>query len=130
MTSGRADDGWRLRAELYDRLAPFYDRLIAPFEGLLIAGARQWAARIARGRTLEIGAGTGRTLAELRHTPAAEESTPIGVDVSTGMLARAAARTRGGRATLIAADAARPECAPPERRCPIYPVGYIEGGAR
>ncbi|MBR7830746.1 class I SAM-dependent methyltransferase [Actinospica sp. MGRD01-02] len=107
MTSGGRGDGWRRRAELYDRLAPCYDVLIAPFEKLLLADARLWAARIARGRTLEIGTGTGRTLAELRHALGAQAPAPVGVDVSLGMLTRAAARTRALRATVIAADAAR-----------------------
>lgn len=106
MVSGGRDDGWRRHAELYDRLAPYYDRLIAPFEKLLLVDARPWAARIAHGRTLEIGTGTGRTLAELRHALGAQAPAPVGADVSLGMLARAAARGSGQPITLIAADAA------------------------
>jgi ubiquinone/menaquinone biosynthesis C-methylase UbiE len=106
MTSG-GDGGWRRRAELYDRLAPFYDWLIAPFEKLLLGGARSWAARMARGRTLEIGTGTGRTLVGLGQVLGVDGPAPVGLDVSVGMLARAAALTRSQRTTLIAADAAR-----------------------
>ncbi|MBR7828200.1 class I SAM-dependent methyltransferase [Actinospica sp. MGRD01-02] len=61
---------------------------------------------------LEIGTGKeGRALTEVRHKLGAQEPAPIGLDVSRGMLALAAARTRDShaqpRAELIAADAAR-----------------------
>ncbi len=75
---------------IYDRLAPRYDRLIALAERLLFAGGRQWACGEARGDVLEVAVGTGGNLA---FYPPGVRLT--GIDVSEGMLARAAARARG-----------------------------------
>jgi ubiquinone/menaquinone biosynthesis C-methylase UbiE len=48
--------------ELYDQSASGYDRKIWLPERLLFGGGRAWAAGLARGRTLEVAAGTGRNL--------------------------------------------------------------------
>jgi phosphatidylethanolamine/phosphatidyl-N-methylethanolamine N-methyltransferase len=71
----------------YDRIAPIYDTLDALYE-------RTWKRRLrrrlllrARGRTLDVGVGTGRNLP---HYPASVEV--VGIDLSPRMLERAALR--------------------------------------
>jgi phosphatidylethanolamine/phosphatidyl-N-methylethanolamine N-methyltransferase len=75
-------------AARFDRLAPFYDLAIMPTE-LAIRQRRRELLRQVRGRVLEIGIGTGATLALY---PAGLEL--IGVDLSQRMLERAARRAK------------------------------------
>jgi ubiquinone/menaquinone biosynthesis C-methylase UbiE len=48
--------------QIYDASASHYDRLIQVPERLLFGSGREWASRLAAGRTLEVAAGTGRNL--------------------------------------------------------------------
>lgn len=75
--------------DIYDRLAPRYDKLIAIAERLLFAGGRRWACGQARGDVLEVAVGTGGNLA---FYPPGVHLT--GIDVSQAMLDRAAERAR------------------------------------
>ena len=79
---------------VYERMAPRYDRAMSVMDRLLFGGGRRWAAWRAKGRTLEIGVGTGRNLSF--YSPDVELT---GIDVSVAMLARARGR---------AAEAKRP----------------------
>ncbi|RNL80778.1 class I SAM-dependent methyltransferase [Halostreptopolyspora alba] len=72
---------------LWDRLAQRYDRSIRPAEVVLLQDGRRWACQHARGRTLEIGIGTGRNLSEY---PDDVELT--GLDLSPEMMAIARRR--------------------------------------
>ena len=92
--------------DVYEKQAPYYDRVIAVAERLLFAGGREWACRQASGRVLEVGIGTGRNLPYY-----AADVELTGIDLSPAMLARAQARARDlGRAVdLRAGDA---ECLP------------------
>ncbi|MBT8240657.1 MAG: class I SAM-dependent methyltransferase, partial [Acidimicrobiia bacterium] len=85
----------------YDRLAWLYDVYNAPME-LGTRQKRRQLLRRARGSVLEVGVGTGRNL---EYYPDSVEIT--GVDVSSGMLARARRRARrlGLAAALIEGDA-------------------------
>ncbi len=74
-------------ARHYDRLARRYDRALDRMEGWLLGDWRSWAARHARGRTLEIAVGTGRTFP---YYP--RDIQLIGIDLSPGMLAQAQRR--------------------------------------
>lgn len=47
---------------IYDKMAPYYDRIIGVVERLLFADGRQWACTQATGRVLEVAIGTGRNL--------------------------------------------------------------------
>ncbi len=87
--------------QVYNRVAARYDRFIAPIERLLVGDGREWAISQSGGQVLEIGTGTGRTLAGLPGTPR-----PIGLDISSSMLGQAARRIRPRAAVLIVADAA------------------------
>lgn len=69
----------------YDEFARWYDSLETLPELLGISALRRWILRHARGRILEVAVGTGRNL---RHYP--EGSPIVGVDLSTGMMERAA----------------------------------------
>lgn len=83
-------------ARVYDRLASAYDFYVAPMEWL---GGHRARARLfarARGRVLEVGAGTGLNF---RHYPPDVDLTAI--DISPRMLERAARR---GRSLGIHAD--------------------------
>jgi phosphatidylethanolamine/phosphatidyl-N-methylethanolamine N-methyltransferase len=75
----------KLTRKRYDRLAPFYDLLEKPVEGLRFA---QWRARlgerISGDRILEVGVGTGKNI---RYYPKQIKVTAI--DISSRMLARA-----------------------------------------
>lgn len=86
---GPTVDTDRVRA-VYDKQATHYDSVISLAERLLFAGGRQWAARHATGRVLEVGIGTGRNLEF--YTPEAELT---GLELSPAMLERA--RTRAAR---------------------------------
>jgi ubiquinone/menaquinone biosynthesis C-methylase UbiE len=89
---------------IYDREAPVYDRGIAFCERVLFPGARTWVADQVRGRTLEIGIGTGRNLEHY-----SEALALVGLDLSRPMLALA--RERAARwerpPLLLQADAER-----------------------
>jgi ubiquinone/menaquinone biosynthesis C-methylase UbiE len=87
---------------VYDRGARLYDVLQAPMEWM---GGRQRRRRVlagARGRVLEVGAGTG---SNFEHYPAGVDL--VAIDLSSGMLKRAAAAAaRAGReVALVRADA-------------------------
>lgn len=79
----------RVRA-IYDRQAGRYDRMIAVVDRILLGDARHWAAGQARGRVLDVAAGTGRNLP---YYPATAAVTVI--DVSSGMLEHARRRADG-----------------------------------
>jgi ubiquinone/menaquinone biosynthesis C-methylase UbiE len=73
---------------LYDREAGRYDRTLEGWFGRwLLRGRRETAAQHAKGRLLEVGIGSGATLALYK-----SEVQVTGIDISTGMLA--IARTR------------------------------------
>lgn len=48
--------------EIYEKMAPYYDRIIAVVDRVLFANGRQWACTQATGRVLEVAIGTGRNL--------------------------------------------------------------------
>jgi ubiquinone/menaquinone biosynthesis C-methylase UbiE len=75
-----------------------YDALCAGIERLGLGRWRHWLTEGARGRTLDLGCGTGRNLPLMP-----EGLTVVGVDPASGSLARARGRGRG--AALIAARA-------------------------
>lgn len=85
--------------EIYDRRGP---QMVPGDGGFLFGDARHWLASQARGDTLEVGVGSGRTLA---HYPRDVRLT--GIDLSTVMLdaARAEARSLGREVTLRVGDA-------------------------
>lgn len=87
----------------YDRFAPWYDLSLAPLEWALLGRLRRRLLSGARGRVLEVAAGTGRNL--LHYPPGVREL--VLVDLSPGMLARARRRARrlGRPACFAAADA-------------------------
>jgi hypothetical protein len=59
----RSGDAETLRVRaIYDKMAPYYDRIIGVVERLLFADGRQWACTQATGRVLEVAIGTGRNL--------------------------------------------------------------------
>ncbi|WP_046470290.1 class I SAM-dependent methyltransferase [Allosalinactinospora lopnorensis] len=89
---------------LWDRFARRYDRSIRPTEVLLLEDGRRWACSQARGRTLEVGIGTGRNVAEY---PDGVEL--LGVDLSPWMLsiARRRATELGRDVELRQGDAMR-----------------------
>lgn len=80
----------------YQRIAPFYDFLDAPFERKRYAGLRPLMFQNIGGRLLDAGVGTGRNCAY--YPPGAEVS---GIDISSAMLERAHQRcpelARAGR---------------------------------
>ena len=92
----------RAVARVYDRLAPLYDWLMAPMEAMGGEGRRRRVISRARGRTLEVGVGTGRNFPLY---PAGVEL--VAVDISARMLQRARRRaaTIGRRILLVRASA-------------------------
>ena len=66
---------------IYDKMAPYYDRIIGVVERLLFADGRQWACTQATGRVLEVAIGTGRNLPWYPR-----DVELVGVDVSPNML--------------------------------------------
>lgn len=88
-------------ARRYDRIAGVYDILSAPMEWMGGSRRRRRVLARAKGRTLEVGVGTGRNLSLY---PQGVELT--GIDVSGRMLARAQRRSRrlGSGAVLGQAD--------------------------
>jgi len=87
--------GLRRVRGFYDRTAKAYDQWLGLYERVMGTGERRrHLLSRARGRTLEVGVGTGRNIADY---PAATDLT--GIDISPGMLQIAQARaTRLGRA--------------------------------
>lgn len=88
--------------QLYDESAAGYDRKIQIPERLLFADGRRWAAQLARGRTLEVAAGTGRNF------PFYDRDVVLSaVDLSERMLelARQRAAELGRDVELAVADA-------------------------
>ncbi|CAG7645518.1 class I SAM-dependent methyltransferase [Actinacidiphila bryophytorum] len=87
----------------WEKAAPSYDRQIALFERIQFGGGREWLGARARGRVLEVGVGTGRSLP---HYPA--DVTVTGIDLSPAMLALARRRAAdlGREADLRVGDAA------------------------
>jgi ubiquinone/menaquinone biosynthesis C-methylase UbiE len=87
---------------LYRRFAPVYDVVTHLFS---LWRWRRWQEHVlphARGRTLDVGCGTGALLERL-----AARCDPVGLDLSPAMLARAARRPRQRAAAtpLVCADA-------------------------
>ena len=80
--------------EIYDKMAPYYDRIIGVVERLLFADGRQWACTQATGRVLEVAIGTGRNLPWYPR-----DVELVGVDFSLNML---------DAAQLLAEQLARP----------------------
>jgi len=78
-----------------DRQAPSYDRWMARFERLFVRDSRGWVCGQARGRVLEIAAGTGRNLPF--YPPGAAVTA---LDLSPEMLAFAHRRAARGRLEL------------------------------
>ena len=99
--SGLGLDQARLRAA-WDRAARWYDAALAPVEWTLLKRRRRRLLQRARGRVLDVAAGTGRNLALL---PAG--CRVVAIDLSLGMLLAARRRTAG--AALVVADG---ECLP------------------
>ncbi|MBD3277446.1 MAG: methyltransferase domain-containing protein [Candidatus Aegiribacteria sp.] len=71
-------------AEKYSRISGLYDILEWPMEKLLLRKLRREAVKLARGRTLEVGVGSGKNL---EHYSSDIELHAI--DFSTGMLRKA-----------------------------------------
>jgi ubiquinone/menaquinone biosynthesis C-methylase UbiE len=87
-------------------LATLYDPIIAPFDFFGVRRWRQWTTRAARGRTLEIGVGTGLNLPHYR---AAEAVTAIDPD---GASLERARNRRNGRGEIVTLSQARAEDLP------------------
>lgn len=87
---------------LYDGGAVRYDRAMDVLDRVLFDSGRRWVAGQARGRVLEIAAGTGRTVAHV-----SRDARVTAQDVSARMLARARSRTAaaGRDVTLTVGDA-------------------------
>ena len=81
----------------WNRQARLYDRLTAPMERMLgLVRGRAWVfERVAKGRVLEVGAGTGKNLP---YYP--ERAFVVASDLSPGMLARAVEKARGRSRTV------------------------------
>ncbi|WP_117213526.1 class I SAM-dependent methyltransferase [Allorhizocola rhizosphaerae] len=88
--------------QVWDRLAPTYDKQIAFFERIWFGGGREWIGARATGAVLEVAIGTGRNLS---YYPAGVQIT--GVEISPAMLdlARRRAAELGVAAKLIEGDA-------------------------
>ncbi len=72
---------------VWDKSASGYDKQIALFEKIWFAGGREWVGERARGRILEVGIGTGRSLP---HYPG--DAAVTGIELSPAMLAIARRR--------------------------------------
>ena len=73
--------------QLWDKIAPSYDKQVAFFEKIQFGGGREWLGARARGRILEVAIGTARNLP---HYPA--DATVTGIELSPAMLALAKQR--------------------------------------
>lgn len=98
------DPGTAVTRKRYDRIAPVYDLVEWGMELRFANWRRELWSRLAGGRILEVGVGTGKNL---RFHPTAAEVTAI--DLSPGMLWRAHRRTEklGSQARLEIADVQR-----------------------
>jgi ubiquinone/menaquinone biosynthesis C-methylase UbiE len=67
---------------VWDKSAPSYDKQIAFFEKVWLAGARRWLGQRAHDRVLEVAIGTGRNLPYYR-----PDTTITGIELSPAMLA-------------------------------------------
>ena len=83
----------------YDRLAPWYDLVEAPFERQARAAGLEQLAPQPGERILEIGFGTGHTLTSVARR-VGRSGTVLGVDVSTQMVRVARRRTRRSHPTV------------------------------
>ena len=88
---------------VWDKAAASYDKQIAFFERVQFGGGREWLAKRARGRVLEVAVGTGRSLPYY-----ATDVTLTGIELSPEMLAIARDRASelGITADLRRGDAA------------------------
>ncbi|MEQ4304544.1 methyltransferase domain-containing protein [Plantactinospora sp. B6F1] len=88
--------------QAWDRRAVGYDRTGDRMERLTIGNSRDWICARARGRTLEVGIGTGRNISRYD-----EDVELVGVDLSPNMLAvaRRRAGTLGRRVDLREGEA-------------------------
>lgn len=92
----------RATARVYDRLAPLYDWIDAPMEAMGGLARRRRVIAQARGRTLEIGVGTGRNVP--LYGP---DVRLVAVDISRPMLDRARQRSKTfGRSVALVQAAA------------------------
>jgi phosphatidylethanolamine/phosphatidyl-N-methylethanolamine N-methyltransferase len=85
-----ADSCMRENRRTYERIAPLYDVLDAPYERSWKRSLRAALFRHASGRILDVGVGTG---CNLPYYP--RESEVVGIDLSRGMLKRASDRATG-----------------------------------
>jgi ubiquinone/menaquinone biosynthesis C-methylase UbiE len=85
----------------YARIAPLYDLLDWPFEALYRPG-RALIGQRARGVTLELGAGTGKTFPYYNQNAAV-----FALDASWAMLSRARARLRPPIRALVIGDVSK-----------------------
>jgi ubiquinone/menaquinone biosynthesis C-methylase UbiE len=101
MTTTQPNETDRIR-EIFEDLAPRYDRVMDWVDPLLFRRGREWLARQASGKLLEVGVGTGRSFESLGRDVAV-----TAIDVSPRMLARASERSvrLGLSANLRVADA-------------------------
>lgn len=81
---------------VYDRSARFYDLMEAPMDRMGGADRRRRVLSGAKGRTLEVGVGTGLNL---EHYPAGVDL--VGVDISQKMLDRARVRAHVFRRNVV-----------------------------
>ena len=103
--SGSGDDRAAPRVrQIYNRMAPRYDRVMDVVDRLVFPGGRDWVCQRARGATLEVAVGTGRNLGRYP-----EGVTLEAIDASPAMLeqARRRAATLGVRVALREGDAER-----------------------
>jgi ubiquinone/menaquinone biosynthesis C-methylase UbiE len=90
-------------AAYWDEQAATYDRSTAWVEQRLLADAREWVGQRVRGRTLEVAAGTGATLAA--YAPHASDITVTDRSERMLELARARARGLGVEVTVLQCEA-------------------------
>jgi ubiquinone/menaquinone biosynthesis C-methylase UbiE len=76
-----AEDHAAKALQLWEQMAPRYDRDIRFWERVQFAGGREWIGARAKGRVLEVAIGTGRNL---DHYPA--DLTITGIELSPAML--------------------------------------------
>jgi ubiquinone/menaquinone biosynthesis C-methylase UbiE len=100
----RNDDPTQRVRQLYDRLAPRYDAMLALVERVLLADGREWITGQADGAVLEVAVGTGRNLA---HYPADVRLTAVDLSPAMLELARRAGAARDMDVALHVADAQR-----------------------
>ncbi len=87
-------------------LAAMYDPLIAPFDPMGVRKWREWTVRAARGRTLELGVGTGLNLPYYRTAKSLAAIDPDGASL------RRAWSRRNGHGESITLYQARAEALP------------------